>query len=105
MKIRFDPCLAEAIVFQEIIRRQDMGDPTPFRDYHLAADPLYHCSHDTREASLRRLHALFFERLGYAQGVQQAGMSSRRLRPAHPKSLWLSPLLHWRRGPIWGASR
>lgn len=72
MKIRFDPCLTEAVVFQEITRRQEMGDPTPFRDYHLTADPLYHCSPDAREVGLQRLHALFFERLGYAQGVQQA---------------------------------
>jgi hypothetical protein len=72
MKVRFDPCLTEAVVFQEIARRQEMGDPTPFLDYHLAADPLYHYSHDARETGLRRLHALFFERLGYVQDVQQA---------------------------------
>lgn len=72
MKIRLDPFLTEAVVFQEITRRQEMGDSTPFRNYHLAADPLYHCSPDAREAGLQRLHALFFERLGHAQSVQQA---------------------------------
>lgn len=72
MKIRLDPLLTEAVVLQEISRRQEAGDSVPFRDYHLAADPLYHCHPDAREAGLRRLHTLFFERLGYAQGVQQA---------------------------------
>ncbi|MDE2484041.1 MAG: hypothetical protein KGL32_02150 [candidate division NC10 bacterium] len=72
MQIRLDPSLTETVTLQEITRRQEMGDLAPFREYHLAADPLYHCHPDTREAGFRRLHALFFERLGYAQGVQQA---------------------------------
>lgn len=72
MKIRFDPLLTEAVILQEISRRQEAGDSVPFRDYHLAADPLYYCTHDAREAGLQRLHTLFFERLGFAQSVQQA---------------------------------
>src|SRR5574337_1793916 len=72
MKIRLDPLLTETITLQEIIRQQEMGDPAAFREYHLAADPLYHCRPDAREAGFRRLHALFFERLGYARVVQQA---------------------------------
>lgn len=72
MTIRLDPLLTEAVVLQEIVRRQEAGDLTPFRDYHLAADPLYYCHPDARETSLQRLHALFFERLRFAQAVQQA---------------------------------
>lgn len=67
MKIHYDPLLTEAVVLQEIARRQELGDPALFREYHVAADPLYHRRPDTRDAAFQRLHAHFFATLGFAE--------------------------------------
>lgn len=70
MKIRLDPLLAEAVVLQEITRRQEMGDSIPFREYHVAADPLYHRRPDAREAAFQKLHSRLFAKLGFAESLQ-----------------------------------
>lgn len=70
MKIHYDPLLTEAVVLQEIARRQDGGDPGPFREYHVAADRLYHRRPDAREAAFQKLHAAFFVELGFAESLQ-----------------------------------
>lgn len=70
MKITYDPLLAEAVVLQEIVRRQDLGDPAPFREYHVVADRLYHRRPDAREAAFQKLHAQFFARLGFGESLQ-----------------------------------
>lgn len=70
MKIRLDPLLAEAVVLQEITRRQEMGDSIPFREYHVAADPLYHRHPDAREAAFQKLHVKCFAKLGFAESLQ-----------------------------------
>jgi hypothetical protein len=70
MKVRYDPLLTEAVVLQEISRRQDAGDPGLFGEYHLAADPLYHRCPDARDAAFERLHEQLFIKLGFAEAVQ-----------------------------------
>lgn len=70
MSIQYDPLLTEAVILQEIARRQEVGDPALFREYHVAADPLYHRRPDAREAAFQRLHAQFFTRLGFAEILQ-----------------------------------
>lgn len=70
MQIRLDPFLTEAVVLQEITRRQEQGDLTPFREYHIAADRLYHRLPDAREAAFRKLHSQCFARLGFAENLQ-----------------------------------
>ncbi len=71
MKIHYDPLLTEAVVLQEITRRQELGDPALFREYHVAADPLYHRRPDARDAAFERLHDQFFIMLGFAESVQR----------------------------------
>lgn len=70
MKIQYDPLLTETVVLQEITRRQELGDPALFREYHVAADPLYHRRPDARDAAFQRLHAQFFTKLGFAEILQ-----------------------------------
>ena len=70
MKVQYDPLLTEAVVLQEISRRQDAGDPGLFREYHIAADPLYHRRPDARDAAFEKLHEQFFIRLGFAERVE-----------------------------------
>ncbi|MBI3781624.1 MAG: hypothetical protein HY278_11310 [candidate division NC10 bacterium] len=70
MNIQYDPLLAETVVLQEIARRQELGDPALFREYHVAADPLYHRRPDARDAAFQRLHAQFFTTLGFAEILQ-----------------------------------
>jgi len=70
MEIQYDPLLTEAVVLQEISRRQDAGDPGLFREYHIAADPLYHRRPDARDAAFEKLHEQFFIRLGFAERVE-----------------------------------
>jgi hypothetical protein len=71
MEIQYDPLLTETVVLQEITRRQDAGDPALFREYHVAADPLYHRRPDARDAAFERLHDQFFIMLGFAESVQR----------------------------------
>lgn len=73
MAVVYDPLLTEAVVLQEIGRRQDLGDPALFREYHVAADPLYHRRPEAREAAFQRLHSEFFTKLGFAE-ILQAGL-------------------------------
>lgn len=70
MNIHYDPLLTEAVVLQEITRRQELGDPALYREYHVVADPLYHRRPDAREAAFQKLHARFFARLGFADTLQ-----------------------------------
>ncbi len=67
MDIQYDPLLTEAVVLQEIARRQETGDPTLFREYHVAADPLYHRRPDARNAAFQRVHEQFFIKLGFPE--------------------------------------
>jgi len=67
MEIHYDPLLTEAVVLQEICRRQEAGDPTLFREYHVAADPLYHRRPEARNAAFQRLHEQFFNTLGFPE--------------------------------------
>lgn len=66
MKIHYDPLLTETVVFQEITRRAERGDLTPFQQYHAVADPLYHRRPEAREAALQKLHSQFFATLGFS---------------------------------------
>lgn len=70
MSIQYDPLLTEAVTLQEIARQQELGDPALFREYHVAADPLYHRRPEAREAAFQRLHSEFFTRLGFAEILQ-----------------------------------
>lgn len=70
MKMIYDPLLTEAVVLQEIVRRQDLGDSLLFREYHVAADRLYHRCPDAREAAFQKLHSQFFAKLGFAESLQ-----------------------------------
>ena len=42
------------------------------REYHAAADPLYHRRPDARDAAFVTLHAQFFAKLGFAEHVEAA---------------------------------
>ena len=67
MKIQHDPLLTEAVVLQEISRRQEAGDPALFREYHVAADPLYHRRPEARNTAFQGLHEQFFHTLGFPE--------------------------------------
>jgi hypothetical protein len=87
MKIEYDPLLIESVVVDEIARRREAGDATLFRDYHVAADPLYHRSPEAREAAFRRLHLALFARLGYAPIVEAELARSPRIQARASKAL------------------
>jgi hypothetical protein len=70
MKIDYDPLLTEAVVLMEIVRRREAGDIGLFREYHVAADPLYHRPPEAREAAFRDLHRAHFAKLGFAGLVE-----------------------------------
>lgn len=70
MGIQYDPLLTEAVTLQEIAHQQELGNPTLFREYHAAADPLYHRRPGARDVAFQRLHSEFFIRLGFAEILQ-----------------------------------
>ncbi len=71
MHIELDPQLLEGVVFQEIRRREQLGDQAVFRDYRDRVDALYDLPEDEdREIAFRDVHADFFGRLGMEQTVR-----------------------------------
>lgn len=68
--MKVDPLLTETVVLYEITRRAELGDPTPFRQYHAVADRLYHRHPDAREAAFQKLHSQFFATLGFSASLQ-----------------------------------
>ena len=87
MEIHYDPLLTEAVVLQEICRRQEAGDPTLFREYHVAADPLYHRRPEARNAAFQGLHEQFFNTLGFPDSCGQNSMNSLASRVRLRRSL------------------
>lgn len=70
-KFELDPQLLEEVVFQEVRRREQIGDQTVFRDYRDRVDALYDLPEDDdRETAFRDVHAEFFDRLGLEQMIR-----------------------------------
>ncbi len=68
MHIELDPQLLEEVVFQEVRRREQIGEQTLFQDYRDRVDALYDLPEDDdRETAFRDVHAEFFNRLGLEQ--------------------------------------
>ncbi len=68
MHIELDPQLLEEVVFQEVRRREQIGEQTLFQDYRDRIDALYDLpEEDDRETAFRDVQAVFFMRLGLEQ--------------------------------------
>ena len=73
MKIRYEPCLMEDVLFLEMKRREEAGDLHLFQEYHALADPIYEgFPSGTREVEFEKLHARLFLQWGFGVVLAKA---------------------------------
>lgn len=72
VKVRFDPSLMEEVVLHELRRREEKGDLSCSRDYHIRSDSIYERFRpEVREAEFEKLHRKFFTDFGFAEIIRK----------------------------------
>ena len=72
MRIEYDPKLTEAVVMQEISKKERDGDLSLQEEYHSIGDTFYDLPAEEREEEFEKLHNSLFLKLGYEEVIKDA---------------------------------